>query len=168
MPLCPRHPRPRQRPLQRALPPAASLLCLVAVACGGNALPEGQATGVEGSAPAGSESTAQVAALAQDPETPPEPEEEPAPPPVPLEPVQRSPLPLITPIDAAMRANLQRIAARNPELRDDVFAKMGGSSVVLILAIGIGVCMIFGMLGLIVAGVVGYFVAMNQQAGGSY
>ena len=130
MPLRPRHPRPRQRPLQRALPPAASLLCLVAVACGGNALPEGQATGGEGPAPAGSESTAQVAALAQDPETPPEPEEEQAPPPVPLEPVQRSPLPLITPIDAAMRANLQRIAARNPELRDDVFAKMGGSSVV--------------------------------------
>ena len=98
--------------------------------CGSNGLSEGQPSSQAPSAPnsgAGSEQAEPVAAETQggDQEVDQEPDSAP-----PLAPVQRTTLPLISPIDASMRANLRRIASRNADLRDDVFAKMGGSSIV--------------------------------------
>ena len=116
-------------PTLRDLLPPLALLGLALGACGGNALPEG---------PGPSSSAAQGGSEAVPPRTEgaeyeaeaPEVDEAREELPTPLAPVARTTLPLITPVDATMRATLRRIAARNPDLRDDVFAKMGGSSVV--------------------------------------
>ncbi|MBK7777082.1 MAG: SGNH/GDSL hydrolase family protein [Sandaracinaceae bacterium] len=107
---------------------ALVFLSLGIAGCGSNGLPDAQARGEAQPTPntgAGSEQAEPATAVAELAE----PEEEPASAP-PLTPVQRNTLPLITPITDSMRANLRRIAARNADLRDDVFAKMGGSSIV--------------------------------------
>jgi hypothetical protein len=108
---------------------ALVFLSLGIAGCGSNGLPDGQArseaqpTTHTGAGSEQAEPAREAVAEVEDAEE----ELESAPP---LTPVQRTTLPLITPITESMRANLRRIAARNADLRDDVFAKMGGSSIV--------------------------------------